>query len=76
MGKPAYKNAIIQITLDKEIIKAMDGVIEAGNKLVDTSKGEKKITRSKFISDCIVLMFNVAPKFKIEKSKKGEKKDA
>ena len=49
MGKCAYNNVIIQVTLDKEVVKTLDGVIDVLNKEIDTSKGEKKFTRSMVI---------------------------
>lgn len=70
MGKCAYKNIVIQVTLDKEVVKTLDGVIEVLNKEVDTSKGEKKFTRSMVIQDCLINLFEVGAKMKIEKTEK------
>ena len=70
MGKCAYKNIVIQVTLDKEVVKTLDGVIEVLNKEVDTSKGEKKFTRSMIIQDCLINLFEVGAKMKIEKTEK------
>ena len=75
MGKPAFNKGVVQVRIDKQLVKIMDDIIEALNKQIHPEQGEKKVTRSKFISDCIVLMLNVAPKFKVEKQK-GGKKDA
>lgn len=69
MGKCAFKNVIIQVTLDKEVVKTLDGVLDVLNKEIDTSKGEKKITRSKVIQDCLINLFEAGAKFKIEKTK-------
>ena len=70
MGKCAYKNIVIQVTLDKEVVKTLDGVIEVLNKEVDTTKGEKKFTRSMVIQDCLINLFEVGAKIKIEKTEK------
>ena len=72
MGKCDFKNVIIQVTLDKEVVKTLDGVIDVLNKEIDTSKGEKKITRSKIIQDTLINLFEVGAQFKIEKTKKQE----
>ena len=68
MGKCAFKNVIIQVTLDKDVVKTLDGVIDVLNKEVDTSKGEKKFTRSMVIQDCLINLFEAGAKFKIEKT--------
>lgn len=70
MGKCAYNNVIIQVTLDKEVVKTLDGVIDVLNKEIDTSKGEKKFTRSMVIQDCLINLFEVGAKIKIDKDKK------
>lgn len=70
MGKCAYKNIVIQVTLDKEVVKTLDSVIEVLNKEVDTTKGEKKFTRSMVIQDCLINLFEVGAKMKIEKTEK------
>ena len=70
MGKCAFKNVIIQVTLDKEVVKTLDGVIDVLNKEVDVSKGEKKFTRSMIIQDCLINLFEVGAKVKIEKTEK------
>ena len=52
MGKcPSYKS-FITITIDKDVLKVMDGVIE----FINSKQDEKspKLTRSKFIQDIIV----------------------
>ena len=70
MGKCAVKNKIIQVTLDKEVVKTLDGVIDVLNKEVDVTKGEKKFTRSMIIQDCLINLFEVGAKVKIEKTEK------
>lgn len=77
MGKYAYNRSPIQITLENDVIKAMDGAIEVLNKQVDPSKGEKHVTRSMFIENVLKAVFVGAldMKIKVEKQK-GGKKDA
>ena len=48
----------------------MDAVINVLNKEIDTSKGEKKVTRSMFIQECVIHVFEQGAKMKIEKTEK------
>ena len=75
MSKVAEGKCNIQIRINKEVVRIMDGAVEALNKQV--SKGEKKFTRSMFIENVIKGFFVEAfdTKFEIEKAK-GEKRDA
>lgn len=73
MGKCSKDKMFVCITLDKEIVKTLDGVLGVLNKEVDTSKGEKKFTRSMLIQDCLINLFEVGAKLKIEKTKAKEK---
>ena len=79
MGKCAFNKTCVQIIIDKEVVKAMDGAIETLNGQIDTSKGEKRITRSIFIENCLKAVFIEAVQMKVEiekANKKGEKRDA
>ena len=78
MSKVAEGKCNIQIRIDKEVVRIMDGAVEALNKNVDVSKGEKWFTRSMFIENVIKGFFVEAfdTKFQIEKAKKGENNNA
>ena len=67
MGKVAITNMIIQITLSKETVEVLDRVKDILNEQIDSSKGEKKITRSKIINDALWLLFTEGGKIKINK---------
>lgn len=73
MGRPAKKNMVVQITLDKEIVKTMDEVLKILNEQIDTKK-EKRFTRSMFIQDSLIIMFQEGAKVPVEK--KGENNNA
>lgn len=77
MGKCAQNNTQIQITLSKKSVELMDGAIGVLNKQVNTSKGERLVTRSIFIENILKAVFVGALEMsvKVEKAK-GEKKDA
>ena len=75
MGKCASKNQIIQITLDKEIVKALDEVLKILNAQLN-EKREKKFTRSQIIQDSLIMLFDTGAKLKISKKEKGEKNNA
>lgn len=77
MGKCADNKAFVAITLDKEVIKTMDGAIKILNKQVDPSKGEKPVTRSQFIENMLKAVFVGALEMQVKVEKqKGGKKDA
>ena len=77
MSKVAEGKKALQIRIDAECVKHMDGALEVLNREIDASKGEKKVTRSIFIENCIklVILGAIDMKVKVEKSK-GGKRDA
>lgn len=78
MGRPAKKNMVVQITLDKEIVKTMDEVLKILNEQIDTKK-EKRFTRSMIIQDSLIMMFYSPEKDGAKlplRKKKGENNNA
>lgn len=77
MGKCNKNSQFLTITLHKKIVHSMDKCIEALNKEIDTTKGEKYFTRSMFIASALCLMFQEGAQLKVEaKAEKEDNKNA